>query len=110
MSNNLEAHYSNGFADQAVLIRLADADDGATMRRLAQLDTASGLDGACLIAERDGRPVAAAEIASGRLVADPFQPTADVVELLASRARSLRDGGSRASRLLSRRRLPAVAS
>jgi len=38
-----------------------------------------------VIALVDGRPVAAASLVDGHVVADPFEPTADVVELLQAR-------------------------
>lgn len=94
MSNNSEPHY-NISIDEAVTIRRAGAQDNPAIARLAELDTAPSLQGLCLIAERDGEPVAACQIGSGRTVADPFRPTADVVELLEARAKALRheDGG-----------------
>jgi len=54
---------------------------------LAALDSAAPLRGDVLVAESCGRLVAALELESGRSVADPFERTADVVELLRMRAR-----------------------
>jgi hypothetical protein len=69
------------FAD-AVVIRPAYPDDAATLQRLAALDSRRPLRGRVLLAERDGRPVAALSIDDGRIAADPFAPTADLVALL----------------------------
>ena len=90
MSNNHpQTHQHNGI-DGPITLRRAGSDEYATLERLAQLDSAPALTGPCLIAERDLRPLAAIEIGSGRVIADPFERTADVVELLEARARVLR--------------------
>src|SRR4051794_41228177 len=60
--------------------------DEAALRRLAAMDSARPLRGRALVAEVEGRPVAALSLTDGRVVADPFQRTADVVELLRVRA------------------------
>jgi hypothetical protein len=72
-------------------LRMASDGDGAAVRHLADLDSRPSIDGSALIAEIDGVPVAAMSLARGDVVADPFRPTADAVELLEARARSLRD-------------------
>jgi hypothetical protein len=72
-----------------VLMRSARADDAAVLARLSELDSQPPLDAGALIAEIDGIPVAALSLRSGRLVADPFVPTAAVCELLRIRAASL---------------------
>ena len=66
------------------------ATEDARLRDLAQLDSARPLDGEALVAEVDGAPVAALELQTGRTVADPFRPTAVVVDLLRMRAAQLR--------------------
>jgi hypothetical protein len=75
---------------------------------LAALDGARTPHGASLVAERDGRMVAAVPFGGGRAIADPFEPTADVLALLELRARQVREadavGGRRAGLL---RRLTA---
>jgi hypothetical protein len=72
-----------------IVIRRADASDARALSRLAALDTApaplAGPD--VLIAEVSGHVVAA--VADGQAIADPFQPTAGLVELLHMRARQL---------------------
>jgi hypothetical protein len=71
-------------------IRTAEAADQPSLRDLASLDSARPLSGTALVAEVDGAPIAALEMKSGRAVADPFRPTARVLELLRLRAAQLR--------------------
>ena len=66
----------------AVTIRRAGADDEATLRRLAGLDSTRVPDGPILMAELDGRAVAAISILSGESFADPFTPTLEMRRLL----------------------------
>jgi hypothetical protein len=63
-------------------IRLARPDDGATLGVLAQLDSASVPPGPVLLAETGGRLLAALSLSDDASVADPFEPTAQVLELL----------------------------
>ena len=77
----------------SVLIRAARGSDGPALARLAALDSAPLPAGDLLVAEADGELVAARSLESGAVIADPFRPTADVVALLALRARGL--AGSR---------------
>ncbi len=74
----------------AVVIRTASAADSRTLARLAALDSQPLLRGSALLLEVDGVARAALELASGRAVADPFHPTADLVALLRLRAERLR--------------------
>jgi hypothetical protein len=67
-------------------IRLATPDDAHALARLAALDSAPPLNGAALIAERNGVPLAGLALGERRTVADPFLPTRDVLALLALRA------------------------
>jgi hypothetical protein len=73
-----------------VVIRAARGSDGAALRRLAELDSADVPTGDVLIAESGDEVVAALSVDTGARVADPFRRTADVVDLLAYRARKLR--------------------
>jgi hypothetical protein len=67
----------------ALVIRPAYPDDHATLERLARLDSQRPLRrGPALVAERDGRILAAVSAVDGRAIADPFAPTADLVALL----------------------------
>ena len=73
-------------AANSVLIRAARGSDGAALERLAALDSAEIPAGSLLVAESDGRVVAAIASSSGEAIADPFLPTADVIALLELRA------------------------
>jgi hypothetical protein len=73
-----------------ILIRLATSDDASALRRLAELDTAEVPGGLVLLAIVDGTPLAAVAVMTGVAVADPFSPTAEIVELLRLRAQRLR--------------------
>ena len=77
-------------AGATVLIRRAGASDEPAIARLAALDERELPQGERLIAEVEGRPVAAVELCSGATVADPFVPTRAVVELLGLRAAQVR--------------------
>ena len=86
----------------SVLIRAARGSDGAELERLAQLDSAELPAGSLLVAEADGRIVAAIASSTGEAIADPFLPTADVVALLELRAAGAH--ASRSRRSIARRR------
>ena len=76
-------------AETELTIRRADAQRRAEVDRLAVLDSAEPLHGEVLLAELDGRPVAAMEIATSRTVADPFTRSAPAVSMLRHRAQQL---------------------
>jgi hypothetical protein len=78
-------------ASHSIAIRCATEADRITVENLAALNGARPLSGDLLIAEVCDQPRAAIHVASGVAVADPFRPTADVVELLRLRASRLRD-------------------
>lgn len=69
-----------------MVLRADRPTDEATLRNLAALDSSRPLEGRALVAEVDGRAVAAIGLTDQRVVADPFVRTADVVELLRVRA------------------------
>jgi hypothetical protein len=97
---------------EGVTVRHATAADAPALTRLAALDSASPPRGPALIAEVDSRPLAALPLGSGRAVADPFEPTAELVALLELRAAQLQAGDPQPRRGLGRRlrgllRLPA---
>lgn len=69
-----------------MVLRADRPTDESTLRRLAALDSTRPLRGRALVAEVDGRAVAAIGLADGRVVADPFVHTSEVVELLKVRA------------------------
>jgi hypothetical protein len=65
-----------------VTVRRSTSGDQAELMRLAALDSASPPRGPALIAEADSRMLAALPLGSGRSIADPFEPTAELVALL----------------------------
>jgi len=74
------------FSSNAYTIRPATEDDAPALNRLAALDSRPPLSGAALIGEVDGAPAAALSLADGRVVADPFVPTAALAVHLRLRA------------------------
>ncbi|HWI08194.1 MAG TPA: hypothetical protein VNT54_11845 [Solirubrobacteraceae bacterium] len=93
-----------GAEQLAVAIRRARAADATQLCDLAALDCADPLEGPVLVAVVEGRIWAALGLDDDRVVADPFLPTACVVELLRMRVRQLHaaEGRSRGG-LLPRR-------
>jgi hypothetical protein len=65
-----------------ISIRGAAPSDSRTVMRLAALDSAPVPLGPVLLAEVDGEPKAALALRDGRVVADPFARTAELVQLL----------------------------
>jgi hypothetical protein len=57
-------------------VRRADASDEPTLAWLSALAGAPRLERPALIGHLDGRPAAAISLLDGRVVADPFQPSA----------------------------------
>ena len=95
---------------EGVTIRYAFPDDARALARLAVLDSQEPSDGFVLIAEVAGE-VRAALGRDGRAIADPFHPTADLVQLLRERARQLSAAeGTRNLRRLRPRRSRAAAT
>ena len=70
-----------------VLVRPARDVDAADLAILAALDSAAPLTGEVLIAVSGGEVAAAMSIDTGAVVANPFVPTAHLVELLRTAAR-----------------------
>src|SRR3954447_25887128 len=78
-------------ADAAgVAISRAGEADRAALLRLSVVDVAPVPQGDVLIARVDGEAWAAIEVDSGVTVADPFRPSAHVVDMLRARASRLR--------------------
>ena len=69
-------------ADAPLVVRPATAADAAPLRYLASLDSAKPPAAPAVLAELDGRLVAAVSLADGRAVADPLVPTATVLAVL----------------------------
>ena len=68
-----------------LVLRRSSAEDEEALARLARLDSAPRARGEMLVAEVDDAIVAAVPFTGGPAIADPFRPTADVVELLQAR-------------------------
>jgi hypothetical protein len=114
LSNELAGEHIRDLRDQAARTsrgragkRAEDADRfaGVTVRHFAERDInairwLAALDdkplptGGVLVAEMDGELVAALPLDGGQALADPFKPTADIVELLRMRARQLHERGN----------------
>jgi hypothetical protein len=71
-----------GAWNDPVTVRMASARDGAEITLLAERDTRPVPPAPRLVAERAGRIEAVLSLTTGAAVADPFRPTADLVELL----------------------------
>jgi hypothetical protein len=76
--------------ESTVVIRLATAADVDALRRLAALDSARALLGTVLVAQSGGEIRAAYSVEQDRAIADPFVPSAGLVELLKARTELLR--------------------
>jgi hypothetical protein len=76
--------------ESSVVIRVATGVDVDELRRLAALDSARALLGTVLVAEADGRIRAALSLDEDRAIADPFEPSGSLVDLLHARATPLR--------------------
>ena len=68
------------------VIRQATSGDERTLHQLAELDGRRPLGVPALIGEIDGAAAAALSLTDGRMVADPFRPTADLSQVLRLRA------------------------
>jgi hypothetical protein len=75
--------------DRSVTLRFASPADQGPLARLAELDSSTPPMLPVLLAEVDGQLRAALALTDGTLVADPFHPTADVIDLLRARALQL---------------------
>jgi hypothetical protein len=73
----------------AYVIRLATEEDARALYQLAQLDSQRPLGGNALIGEIDDEPAAAISLTENRVIADPFQRTAQLTQLLRMRASAL---------------------
>jgi hypothetical protein len=78
-----------------ITVRHAVSGDRSELERLAALDSGTPPRGPALVAEANSRLLAALPLGSGRPIADPFEPTAEVVALLAMRAKQLEDAPKR---------------
>ena len=77
------------FSATSYIIRIATAEDKAALRRLADIDSQDPLTGPYLVGEINGSPQAALSLADGRVVANPFVATAQLLAHLRMRAGAL---------------------
>ena len=75
---------------QGMTVRLATSADRAALSRLADLEETAEPEAPVLVGELMQRPVAALSLCDGHVIADPFAPTTDLIELLRLRARQMR--------------------
>ena len=78
----------------SMTIRRARTEDAPALHTLELLDDHALPEAEALVAEEDGRAVAAVHVATGIAVADPFRRTAAPVALLRLRAAQLRGENS----------------
>jgi hypothetical protein len=74
---------------QGLTLRLATSADGSALARLADLEQTAQPAEPVLLGEVMQRTVAALSLSDGRVVADPFTPTAELIELMRLRARQI---------------------
>ena len=86
----LRAPTEHPTAPAEIRIREATDADRPALERLAALDSRKLPRGRLLVAEVDGELRAALSLDEATFVADPFEPTADVVALLSMRAAQTR--------------------
>jgi hypothetical protein len=70
-------------------IRFADSLDANSLLTLAVVDSAEPLQLPALVADVEGELRAALSLVDGAVIADPFRPTVELVELLCTRAEQL---------------------
>ena len=71
-------------------IRPAEPTEDSVLRDLSELDATPQLQRPALLAIVDDQPVAAVSLQDGRVAADPFTRTEDVVVILRAHVDSLR--------------------
>jgi hypothetical protein len=84
-----ETRRSTMYPANAYVIRQANESDERALHRLAELDGQRPFSGPALIGEIDGRPAAAVSLFEGRLIADPFQSTTVLRQVLRMRLGAL---------------------
>ena len=78
---------------ESITIRHSHQADGEALRRLAELDGRRAPSGTVLLGYTGDELVAAVGVEDGRVVADPFRYTSDVLRTLLLRAEQQRDDG-----------------
>ncbi len=84
--------------DEWVTLRFAFPDDALALARLTALDSSDTLSEPVLLAEVSGELRAALSLSSGATVADPFHPSAALIDLLRARAAQLSGAGANGGR------------
>jgi hypothetical protein len=77
-----------------IVLRVAGEWDAPRLARLAALDSQRLPAGPLLVAELEGEIWAAMALHGDAVIANPFRPTAALLELLAGRRRQLRSAGT----------------
>jgi hypothetical protein len=77
--------------DRSVTLRFGSPADERALARLAAVDSAEPPGQPVLLAEVDGQLLAALALSDGTCIADPFYPTAALIDLLRTRATQLED-------------------
>jgi hypothetical protein len=81
--------------DAPLTIRHATAADLPALERLAAVDSHRIPSGELFVAEAEGRLLAATSIDTGAVIADPFEHTASIVEVLRLHADAVRPAAPR---------------
>jgi hypothetical protein len=95
-------HTFGSLAISPVVIREATETDRPALSRIAERDSSAIPAGEVLVAESGGEIRAAIEVDGSLAVADPFQPTAELLDLLRTRASQVRGARRRPLRILAR--------
>ena len=99
----------DGTGEGNLVVRRARHSDDQALAALAALDSVRPLTGERMIGEVDGQIVAAVSLHDGRVAADPFEPTADVVEILRLHTAGARSAAARGRLRRPRLTLPRLA-
>lgn len=75
--------------ERSVTLRFGSQADQVPLARLAKLDSTTPPSQPVLLAEVDGQLRAALAFTGGAVIADPFYPTGELIDLLRARARQL---------------------
>jgi hypothetical protein len=105
---NSAVSHNDRMPSSPLALRPAVGADAPALEQLAALDSAPPLHGPALLAHHEGRLLAAVSLADGRAIADPFERTAETIELLRVRARQVAGGGSPRRGRSGRLKLPIV--
>lgn len=82
MSNNRNTSTRATQPIGAIVLRNADASDALALAHLAELDSGRVPRHPVLLAEVDGELRAAVSLSDGTAIADPFRPTAGLVDVV----------------------------